>query len=374
MANNFKTSSTDFDSIFLPASATWQLGERTTLWGTGHNGYGQLGMGDLVHRSTPTQIGTLGVWGTVSTGQRHTTAIQNDGSIWSWGHNGYGQLGLNDKVHRSSPIQIGAAVNWRSVSGGMQSTLAIKTDGSLWGWGQGSYSQNPAGSSPIQIGSLTNWSLVSCGNGCALAVKTDGTLWSWGYSSTGQHGIGVASASFSSPAQVGTLTNWSSVSAGQSHVLATKTDGTLWAWGQGSYGALGRNDNMSVSSPIQVGSGTNWVSCSASFLSFHSTAVKNDGTLWSWGYNSQGQLGLGDTVHRSSPTQVGTLTNWNLIEAGYYCVVGVKTDGTLWSWGNTSYGVLGHSTYSSSPIQVGSSQNWKSCSSSWYFSTFILNI
>ena len=147
---------------------------------------------------------------------------------------------------------------------------------------------------------------------------TSGYFYSWGVNADGQLGLGNTT-SRSSPVQVGALTNWSRVSAGSLHSLAVKTDGTLWAWGRNFSGQLGLGDTASRLSPVQVGLLTNWNQISGG--DSHSLAVKTDGTLWSWGLNARlsggtGQLGLGDIVHRSSPVQVGALTNWSQAAAG----------------------------------------------------------
>ena len=129
-----------------------------------------------------------------------------------------------------------------------------------------------------------------------------------------------------SPTQVGSGTDWASVSAGAYHTVAVRTDGTLWAWGWNAYGQLGTGDYTSFNAPTQVGTGTDWASVSAGYL--HTVAVKADGTLWAWGYNYYGQLGLGDTVDRNTPTQVGTETDWASASASSYVhTVAVKTTG-----------------------------------------------
>jgi alpha-tubulin suppressor-like RCC1 family protein len=122
----------------------------------------------------------------------------------------------------------------------------------------------------------------------------------------------------SSPVQVGALTNWLSLTAGYDHTMAIKTDGTLWAWGRNQAGQLGlgvSSSTDSFSSPIQVGALTNWQSVSAGW--YHNLALKTDSTLWTWGVNTQGQLGLGDTTVRSSPIQVGASTTWLRASAGH---------------------------------------------------------
>jgi alpha-tubulin suppressor-like RCC1 family protein len=197
-------------------------------------------------------------------------------TAWAWGYNIAGGLGDGTAVSKSSPVQVGALTDWSSVSADEHS-LAVKTDGTLWAWGKGVYGQLGDGttvnkSSPVQIGSLTNWSSVSGGEIHSLAVKTDGTAWAWGRDNKGQLGHGTT-VDKSSPVQIGALTDWSSVSAGgNSHSVAVKTDGTAWAWGFGYAGMLGNGTAVNKSSPVQIGSLTNWSSVSAG--SFHSLAIK----------------------------------------------------------------------------------------------------
>ena len=171
---------------------------------------------------------------------------------------------------------------------------------------------------------------------------------------------------YSSPKQIGALTTWSTIAAGYAISAAIKSDGTLWTWGRGaSFGATGHNNLTNYSSPVQVGSLTNWANISIGF--FQMIAIKTDGTLWSWGANNLGQLGLGNTTYYSSPKQIGALTNWSSTSCGNYHVLSIKTDGTLWSWGNNNYGQLGinNITQYSSPKQVGSLTSWINIAASY---------
>ncbi|MBF0554383.1 MAG: hypothetical protein HQK96_07445, partial [Nitrospirae bacterium] len=157
------------------------------------------------------------------------------------------------------------------------------------------------------------------------------------------------------PIQIGTSTNWSSVSSGYTHTAGIKNDGTLWTWGYNVVGQLGNGTNTDSLIPVQIGTST-WSSVSASAL--HTVGIKRDGTLWAWGYNSNGQLGDGTTTNRNLPVQIGTST-WSSVSAGNGYTMGVKSDGTLWAWGGNSSGRLGDGTTTdeNSPVQIGTS-NW----------------
>lgn len=340
------------------------------VWG--RNNSGQLGLGNTTNYSSPKQLGSDTNWSSFSGFGSSTLSIKTDGTLWGWGFNGVGQLGLGNTTSYSSPKQIGALTNWLKISTAY-CVLAIKTDGTLWSWGQGTYGQLGNGSttslsSPVQVGALTNWLKVAAnGYYTSIAIKTDGTLWSWGRNDRGQIGDGTTT-NRSSPVQIGALTNWLSIAGGGygGHSYAVKTDGTLWAWGRNGAGALGIGNTTDYSSPKQVGSLTNWLKISSG--NYSGLAIKTDGTLWSWGLSNYGQLGLNNTTNYSSPKQVGSLTTWLYATAGGYNAVGaIKTDGTLWTWGNNGTGTLGlgNTTSYSSPKQVGSLTSWSTIDLGW---------
>ena len=294
--------------------------------------------------------------------------------LWVWGANNFGGLGngTNGTIY-SSPIQIGSLTTWKSIACGYYSPAMIKTDGTLWGCGYNTLGQlgigvaNGGYSSPIQVGSLTNWKQVSYGIGGFLsAIKTDGTLWTWGYGYGGALGNNTTT-NYSSPIQVGSLTNWKQVAAGYYSFAAVKTDGTLWACGYNHSGQLGNNTTSNSYSPIQVGTLTNWKQVSA--YGYTSGGIQTNGTLWMWGYGNDGALGNGTQLSYSSPIQIGSLTNWKQLSIGYLTTAAIKTDGTLWIWGWNNYGQLGNGTsgnFYMSPIQVGSLTNWKQVSCGSY--------
>ena len=339
--------STSFSSQAIKAAGT--------LWGWGYNHYGQLGLGDIANKNVPTKVGTDTSWASVAAGQSHTLAVKTDGTLWAWGYNLYGQLGLGNSgvgTDRNVPTQVGTDTNWASVAAGNYHSLAVKTDGTLWAWGYNIDGELGLGDNgfgtdrnvPAQVGAGTSWASVAAGAYDTFAIKADGTLWAWGSNGVGQLGLGNNDHK-NVPTQVGTGTNWASVEAGAQHTLAVKTDGTLWAWGYNYHGELGLGDNglgTDRNVPTQVGADTSWASVAAGF--YHSLAVKTDGALWAWGYNNDGELGLGDNgpgTDRNVPAQVGAGTSWASVAAGTIYTLAVKTDGTLWAWGYNYEGQLG---------------------------------
>jgi alpha-tubulin suppressor-like RCC1 family protein len=312
-----------------------------TLWTWGTGTIGQLGNATFTTVSTPvTTFAGGNNWKQVSGGGSHTAAIKTDGTLWIWGSAGFGKLGHGFTVgNRSTPITTFAGgTNWKQVSAGDLHTSAIKTDGTLWIWG---YVVNGAlgnavvtlttgnRSTPITtFAGGNNWKQVSVGGNFTAAIKTDGTLWIWGRGDDGKLGNGAVTGNISTP--VTTFaggTNWKQVSCGNAHAAAIKTDGTLWVWGTGSRGALGINTtipNVSMSTPVTTfAGGTNWkqVHCSLDTTA----AIKTDGTLWTWGYNSGGKLGTNDVTVRSTPvTTFAGGTNWKQVVSGDFHTAAVQ--------------------------------------------------
>lgn len=337
-----------------------------TLWTWGLNNQGQLGDGTYIDSYVPIQIGTDTNWSKVSAAN-HTVALKTNGTLWAWGDNNFGQLGDGTNIDRNTPIQIGTDTNWSKISAGMGNTVALKTNGTLWVWGSNNTGQVGDGTTvnknvPVQIGTDTNWSKILSVHGHTVALKTDGTLWAWGWNVYGQLGDGTTSNKLI-PTQIGTANNWKEVGATWYSTAAIKTDGTLWAWGDNLVGELGDGTNISKIIPTQVGVDTNWKALSKPG-DFHTIALKTNGTLWAWGPNHEwwsggniGQLGDGTYIDRNSPVQVGTGTNWSIISAGGVNSSAVKTDGTLWTWGFGVWGQLGNgaTTDSNIPISVSCS-------------------
>jgi alpha-tubulin suppressor-like RCC1 family protein len=344
-----------------------------TLWIWGDNAYGQLGTNNnTIDRSTPVTTILGGTnWKQVSCGYKVVTAsIKTDGTLWTWGRNDRGQLGIDNTINRSTPVTtILGGTNWKSVAGGGYYTVALKTDGTLWGWGDNFYGQlgdNTGVTRSTPVTTLlggTNWKSVAGGLYHTVAIKTDGTLWTWGRNQFGQLGINDTTNRNTPVTTILGGTNWKSIACGFYHTTSIKTDGTLWTWGYNFNGQLGINNNTNRTTPVTtILGGTNWksIACGGN----HTITLKTDGTLWSWGYNLYGQLGVNDTRSRSTPvTTILGGTNWKLSSGGAIHTVAIKTDGTLWSWGYNSDGQLGinNNTNRTTPVTtILGGTNWKS--------------
>jgi alpha-tubulin suppressor-like RCC1 family protein len=300
---------------------------------------------------------------------RHNLGLKPDGSLWAWGNNQYGQLGngsfLNYPLAQTSPLRIGSPSDvWTMVSAGGAHSLAIKDDGTLWSWGLNDFGQlgndsTETSNVPVLIGTaMDQWSFVSAGDTHSFAIKTDGSLWAWGDNTSGRLGDGTTTNRLI-PVRIADGTNdWKSVRTAIDHTVAVKTDGSLWSWGVNFRGKLGLGQFSTalpaVNSPTRIGTLNVWKT--AAVANDFSLAVREDGSLWAWGRGFRGRLGQGssNTSDQASPVRIGNLNDWNDIAPGDNYSVALKTDGTVWTWGENYFGQLsdGTNTVRFTPTQI----------------------
>ena len=297
----------------------------------------------------------------------HACAIKADGTLWCWGLNDYGAIGDGTTTTpRSTPVQVTALGNTVvQVATAYESTCARKADGSLWCWGRNLYGQAGDGtttpkSTPIPVTSLGNSvAEVAVSDWVTCARKTDGTLWCFGYNSGGEVGDGTTDSPKLAPTQVNALGNTVRRIAAQDDVYAIRADGSLWSWGVNYFGELGNStpNGMVGGTPGQVlVIGNTVVEVAAGDSG--ACARKADGSLWCWGNNTFGDCGDGtQTSPRTSPVEVVNFTTGALQVAkghGHGCAI--KTGASLWCWGLDNEGQLGNgatsNNYFSSPIHA----------------------
>lgn len=340
-------------------------GQGNSLYAWGRNQFGQIGNNGTTNQLSPVVINDNAVWVQVVAGYYASYAIKDDGSLWAWGNNGYGQLGNGGATPSSSPVQIGTDLNWKTIISGPTShtVFAFKKDGSLWCWGSNNYGQLGQGhttqvSSPVLFGSAGIWKEIATGGVFTVGIKLDGTLWTWGRNQYGSLGQGsLSSYTSSTPAQVGTASDWNIVSAGQATGMAIKANGAIWGWGDNIYGTIGIGNYNDQASPVQAGTGTDWinVSCGA----YHTLAQNGSGT-YSTGHNYHGQLINGSTANSSTFLSCSNSTNISQIATGAF-YSHVKINSRFYGQGNNSYGQLGNGGLSTNLLDVlrTPSQSWK---------------
>lgn len=260
---------------------------------------------------------------------------------------------------------------YRSVAAGHFHTLGVRNDGTLYAWGLNQHGQLGDATlvdktAPVRIGSDTHWTQVAAGEYHSLAIKSDGTLWAWGLNIDGQLGHAVGDTTRRTvPVQVGSDTDWMAVAAGKNHSLALKNDFSLWAWGRNASGQLGvaAGDTSNRYVPTAVGSDTDWMAIAAG--ADHSLALKNANSLWAWGLNASGQLGDNTTVRKEVPTAVDATnspnTQWVTVSAGGAHTLAVRNDGALFVWGSNAQSQLGNGLAGPllTPTRLGLEADWQ---------------
>ena len=250
--------------IYCGAHHTFILKNDGTLWGCGWNNHSQLGLGDTTNRNTFTQITTnANDIKSVYCGDNHTLILKNDGTLWSTGHNGYGQLGLGDNNNRYTFTQITTNVNdIKEIYCGLRHAFILKNNGTLWGCGFN-------GNGELGLGDTTNRNTftqittnvndikeIYCGGSHTFILKNNGTLWGCGYNDHGELGLGDTANRYTFTQITTNVNDIKEIYCGYHYALILENDGTLWGCGKNDYGQLGLGDKTNRNTFIQVATNT----------------------------------------------------------------------------------------------------------------------
>ena len=316
----------------------------SSVWQVGNNG-----------ATSPVRLFQLSDISAIAEAEGSVLALRGDGTVWGYG----GGLMLGDGTNQfhSEPVQIAGLADIRSISSsGSDQIFAVKGDGTVWAWGSNSLGQLGDGTqidryTPGQVLGLTGITQVSASFSTVIALRSDGTVWVWGLAYGALTGDGTPGPDTPSraqliPRQVQNLDKVVSVAASYTCYWVVRTDGTVWAWGGDRIGILGLGSSTSAQFPTQIAALSNIVAVQARSAQ-NALALKSDGSVWSWGYNNVGQLGISGPVFTSSPAQVPVLADIVGISSGGEYGLALKRDGTVFARGSNSGGQLGDGTLQS---------------------------
>ena len=343
----------DIEQIACAYYYTFILKTDGSLWACGINN-GQLGLGDTTLRITFTQV-TTNINNDVkqiACGNQHAFILKNDGSIWSCGYNAHGQLGLGDFTTRTTFTQVTSINNVKQIACGGNHTFIIKNDGTVWACGYNSSGQLGLGDSnnrttftQVTTNINNDVSQIVCGgNQHTFILKNDGSVWSCGLNSYGQLGLGHTTQSYTfTQVTININNDVKQIACANNSTFILKNDGSVWSCGYNNYGTLGLNHDKNMNTftqvTININNDVKQVSCG-----YNNTVIlKNDGSVWGCGSNGDGQLGLADTTSRVTFTQATYNINNDVrqISCGAYHHFILKNDGTVWACGDNSRGELG---------------------------------
>jgi alpha-tubulin suppressor-like RCC1 family protein len=308
------------------------LKENGQLWGWGNNQHGAVGNGNFINVGSPVQVLGNHSFIKVSGGWSSVLALKQDNSLWTWGRTYFDQS-------NASPVQIFSSFTFIDITAHnthYPTWFGLDSNGQAWGWGNNFTGQLGDGTrtdttSPVQVIGNHSFQKLYQGEYNTYALKSDGSLWSWGSGDTGSLGDGT-NTDKSSPVQVVGNHSFTSFTAGQYTAYGLKSNGEVWSWGINDSGQLGTNNITSYSSPVQVVGNHSFQQICAVFDIFQ--GLKEDGSLWGMGNNRDGFVGVGEVNNSySSPVQVIGNQSFTHISSVNYDYFALKNNGEIWSWG-----------------------------------------
>ncbi len=331
--------------------------------GFGRNHAGQTGRGTACSNSatcaaTPEPVINLANFADIAAFEWHTVGVLTDGSVWGWGSNSYAAAvgRVTQTTYLLTPELVPEVTNAVTASVGDLHSVVLRGDGKVFAWGYNGYGAlgvaNPNQYQPIEMPGIECMVAAEAGYHHTLLLGSNGTMWACGYNAEGQLGRGFTSGWETSPAPVGGLSDVVAIAAGGLHNLALKSDGTVWAWGWNSQGQLGDGTLDRRTSPYQVPGIASATAVAASFD--HSMALLADGSVRVWG-GGGGKMGDGTPNRSLVPiTPIGMTSNVTAISGGYYHSLFLRSDRTVWGCGYNYNGQLGQQTQVSlyTPAQI----------------------
>ena len=329
------------------------------VWAWGDDLEGQIGDGGAWNLSTtPVEVPGLSGIVSIAAGANTAYALQSGGAVWAWGDNAQDELGAAAYSRRQEPQRVRVPGGVVAIAAGGWSAYALTRAGTVWAWGDDALGQlGTAGplprGIPDRVRNLSGVIALAAGEGDGYALRRDGTVWAWGDGSLGQlgpqrcrapqfserddrwcHPVGV-------PVEIHGLVGVTSIAAGADTAYALRRDGSVWAWGDDSFGALGSYiRHQFADQPTRVRGLAHVVAVAAGSCTAY--AVLRDGSVWAWGRGIDGELGDGNATNRVMPTRVLMRAPVMQVEGGGAMAYSLDRRGRIWSWGSGVYGQLGN--------------------------------
>jgi alpha-tubulin suppressor-like RCC1 family protein len=323
-------------------------------WGL--NTEGELGDGSTTTRGQYGDVRAGNDVVQVAAGMVHALAVRSDGTVWAWGSNGHGELGDGTQTDRSEPVQVAGLTGITRVTAGAFFSLALRSDGTVWAWGANQNGQLGRKTvtdhevTPARVAVLNHVTKIAAGHDFALALRSDGIVFAWGRGQLGQLGNGTTADS-PVPVKIAGLSRVTGIAAGWEASLATENDGisaltSVWAWGGNEYGELGDGTTAGHATPERVTGIPAYVAGASAGAGF-AAVLGTDGSVWDWGANGLGQLGVApESSIVTRPVNAfaagGGITQ---LSAGHAHMLALKSDGTVLAWGFNQSGQLGHGPF-----------------------------
>ena len=333
----------------VAAGSNHTLSLRTdgTVWAWGSNLYGQLGDGTTTSSAVPVKVTGLSGVTAIAAGLNQSIALKSDGTVWLWGVYTPVLQTNGMPTGTSVPLRLNGLSGVVAIASGGQHGLALKADGTVWAWGYNANGQLGNGTNvdsavPVQVTGLTGVTTIAAGYLHSLAMKADGSIWVWGPNGDGALGNGSIAIRQMTPSQVVGLSGVTAIAAGYQYTVALKPDGTVWAWGQNIYGQMGTGTatpSVTRTIPAQVVGVSGIVALAAG--DGHVLAVKTDGSVIGWGYNLTGQLGDGTTLTPRPVVAASGLSSVIQVAAAANQSIALESSGHVCSWGSNASGQLG---------------------------------